>query len=141
MLNYDVLPMQKIHQIIFLTFPLFVIHTLEEYVTMYANILSLPKNPENLTPPQSEFVIFELLVWIFLGILIILIKIKKLPRLLLAGPAFLYIFQFEHIYHAIKLHAYYAGLISGVMLFVLGIIFWREIITLSFLKTSAKKKR
>lgn len=76
---------------------------------------------------DTIYFIMQLILFIFLAItlfLIILGKNIKYEALIVGG---ILIFEFSHVYQAVISKSYYPGLVSGIVLFVLGIGYWYKV--------------
>src|SRR5690349_15439005 len=95
----------------YLSIPLFMIHTIEEYVTLYyPHYFSIAFRSTDL--PQDRFLTIEAFAISALLIAAYLLKKNLLPLPLLIFPGMLYLFQFEHIYTFRLIHMYYPGLFT-----------------------------
>ncbi len=114
-----------IHSII----PLFCLHLLEEIKTgFYQTDLSINhlSNYTNLTP-EVTFLLVEILLFLFLGfLLLIILKKKQIPFSLLMLLSIISLYEFTHTYEAIKLGAYTSGVITGTIIGILGLILFSK---------------
>ena len=114
---------KKLQTIYFLSIPVFVIHGLEEFITGFYSADPYFKSigQDN----QFSFLLFQIVWWSLLISGAVLIKIKKMPFILMLLFGFVFAFEFEHLYHAVLLKGYYPGLVSGFLLLYLGFLYWQ----------------
>lgn len=123
----------------YISVPLFLLHVIEEYLTLYYPTL-FGVTYRTATLPQAHFIRVEAVVITVLLILTYLLYKKRLPGIFMLLPGLLYLYQSEHIYHTYEAHTYYPGIFTGLLLFILGIFFWISMFGGNRIKISKKKK-
>ncbi len=126
---------KRIKFLFLLSIPLFVAHGIEEYMTGFYNFDPIlfshlkTHSKELYIVSQIGLVVFALFTYYFL-------LDKKIGLVISLLWGLLLILELEHFYRALSLHMYTSGFITGLLLVILGIFYWKELIT-----TFRKKKR
>lgn len=118
---------EKLKAIFFLSIPFFLLNAAEEFVTLFYRPDFVPIFPYPL-PSQESFLASKLAFYLVVTIYVLLLKSRRLPLFFMIPFSITYIFQLEHPYFAIILKGYYPGLISGLVLIVLGLFFFVELV-------------
>ncbi|OGI77263.1 hypothetical protein A3C57_02945 [Candidatus Nomurabacteria bacterium RIFCSPHIGHO2_02_FULL_33_12] len=117
--------MRKINILVHLSIPLFVLHLLEEIKTgFYKTDLSIQILSKYLnTTPEITFFVIQIILFVFLGILLFIIFSKKqIPFFLVLFLDIILLYEFLHIYEAIRIGGYTSGVITGTILGIMGLI-------------------
>lgn len=118
---------KQLQNVYVFSIPLFIIHVIEEYVTLYyPTLFGITYRMKNL--PMEKFITIETVVITGMITAAYLLKKKLIPLPLMILPGLFYLYQYEHISHTIKLHSYYPGTVTGIILFLFGIWYWKELI-------------
>ncbi len=113
-----------LYRLFYLSVPLFILHSVEEFITLYF----VPNHFAHEIPIQT-FISIEIITWVVLSSFAWLLSRRILSVPILVLPGILYLYQIEHIYHSIEIGGYYPGTITGVALFVLGLFLWKELLS------------
>ncbi len=118
----------KLKTLFYLTFFIFLAHTIEEYFTLYVSNTTVQYASSLDLSNQNKFVVIEILViLLFLGA-IYMIRRNRMPFFFMLIFGLFYIFQLEHITGAINFRAYYPGLATGLLINGIGIFYWLELV-------------
>lgn len=118
---------KQLQNVYVFSIPLFILHVIEEYVTLYyPTLFGITYRMKNL--PQEKFITIETVVITGMMTAFYLLKKKLIPLPLMILPGFFYLYQYEHISHTIKLHSYYPGTFTGIALLLLGLFYWKELL-------------
>ena len=123
---------KKLRYIIFISIFIFILHSVEEYLTGFYNVDSFFNfvfGDSNIFPSlKINFIVFQVIWWLFLLIILSLSFKNKLSSLFLFLFGLVYIFELHHIIKALVFNIYYPGLITSILFPVLGFFYWRELI-------------
>ncbi len=117
-------------KLIHISVPLLIIHFIEEFhfgLTKIDPFTASISHYLGLTN-DNVYLIGQLILFIFLGILLVLIMLRKNINFGAFIVGIILIFEFSHLYPAIISRSYYPGLISGFLLFGLGIWYWYKVL-------------
>lgn len=121
----------KLKTIFGVSIPLFIAHGIEEYVVGFYDIdpysLFVFRPFVEMSVNQATFLLFQVMVWLLLGISFLLISGAKWQSRLMFLPGLVYIFELHHIIKAIFAGGYYPGLITALGFPVIAFFFWREL--------------
>lgn len=123
---------KKLKVIFGLAIPLFIAHGLEEIFNDFYNIDSQVEfwlgNLNSLPTAQATFILLQIMLWLMLiiGYLLILGPKWQLRLMFIPGVAFLY--EFHHLYKVFEVGGYYPGIVTAIPLYIIGFLFWRELI-------------
>ena len=111
---------------------LFIAHGIEEYLTGFYQVdpqfAFIFKPLFSMSVPQASFLLFQITLGItFILTAILLINEKWRIRLLIL-PGFFLFYEVHHIIRALGDGGYYPGLVTAILLPVLGIVFWKELL-------------
>jgi len=115
---------KKVKNLIHLIIPLFALHLVEELVAGFIETDgSIRYLSQHLSlDVTTTFFIVQMLLFSFLALLLLLILFKKnIPKLLIVVLVIISLYEFVHVYDAIRTWSYYPGLITGVLISALGI--------------------
>ena len=125
---------QKLQKLYFLSVLLFLLHVGEEYVTLYyPTLFGITYRMHGFA--QIEFFTIETTVITTMVTAAYLLKKQLIPFPFMILPGLFYLYQCEHIENTIKIHTYYPGSVTGMILVVLGLIYWKNLF-----QTLAKRK-
>ncbi len=106
-----------------LAIPLFVAHAIEEYST---GLLGLDPLFRSITahhlPTITLYIVEQLLL-----VAILLWTIYQPKRWLLVFIGLLFIFEVSHVIPALAQTSYYPGLVTAILLLLLGLFYWRAV--------------
>ncbi|OGI63742.1 hypothetical protein A2914_01025 [Candidatus Nomurabacteria bacterium RIFCSPLOWO2_01_FULL_41_21] len=127
--------MKRVESFVHVLVPLFVVHFLEEIFTDFASIdlsvLHLSKY-FNLDQ-QITFSLIQIALFLFLAVLLVLVLSKKrIPFILSLIFSIISLYEFSHVYEALKTQSYYPGLITGVIITIVGVVFVYKLLTGKF---------
>lgn len=116
--------MIRIKNILKISIPLFIIHAVEEY--MYGMVQMDPffQKVSDFTQVPLNIVYF---VEQLLLVLVLLWAVYQPRRWLHILIGAIFVFEITHVTRAISIMSYYPGLITGVLLLVLGGIYWKQL--------------
>ncbi len=123
---------KRLIAIFLVSIPLFIAHGLEEILTglyntdshvafMFGSLAKLPNI-------QALFVLFQIMIWFMLIISYLLLLGPKWQLRLMFIPGFIFIYELHHLYKAISVAGYYPGIITAILLYVIGFFFWKELL-------------
>jgi len=122
----------KLQKLFLLSIPLFIAHGLEEILTGFYNIDSQVDfwfgGLNSLPTPQATFILFQIMIWLMLIIAYLLLLGPKWQLRLMYIPGIIFVYELYHLYKAIEVGGYYPGLITAIPLYVVGFLFWKELI-------------
>ena len=123
---------KKLQQIFLIAIPLFIAHGLEEIYTGFYNIDSHVEfmfgKLGSLPTMQGLFILFQIMIWLMLIIGYLLLLGPKWQLRLMFIPGTVFIYELHHLYKAINAGGYYPGLISAILLYIVGFLFWKELV-------------
>lgn len=123
---------QRLKNIFLLSIPLFVAHGLEEILTSFYNIDSQVEfwfgRLNSLPTPQATFILFQIMIWLMLIIGYLLLLGPKWQLRIMFVPGIIFVYELHHLYKAFEAGGYYPGLITVIPLYVVGFLFWKELI-------------
>ncbi len=123
---------QKLKTLLLISIPAFIAHGLEEILNSFYNIDSHSKfllgGLNSLPTPQATFILFQIMIWLMLIVAYLLLLGPKWQLRLMFIPGFIFIYELHHLYKAISVGGYYPGIITAVLLYVIGFFFWKELI-------------
>ena len=107
-----------------LAIPLFVVHAIEEYSTGFLGLDPLFRSiATHHLPTIAIYVVEQLLL-----VAILLWAMYQPQRWLLVFIGLLFIFEASHVIPALAQTSYYPGLLTAVLLLLLGFFYWRAVI-------------
>ena len=115
-----------------LSIPLFVAHGIEELLTSFYAIDSHVEFVFGWLQPllslQTSFLILQLVFWMFLVIAYFVLRADRfvLPLLLFVGV--LYVYELHHLLKTFQAGAYYPGLATAIPLYMIGVLYWWELL-------------
>ena len=116
---------QKISTIIHLVVPLFILHMIEEVTTHFYETDSSTQSASqylHLTPEATYFLI-QIALFAFLSILLFsILKLKKINIILVLILDVILLYEITHVFEAVKSRTYSSGVITGTILFVIGLL-------------------
>lgn len=122
----------RLKNIFVLSIPLFIAHGLEEILTGLYNIDThvnfLLGHLNSLPAPQANFILFQIAIWLMLIIGYLLLLGPKWQVRMMFIPAIIFIYELHHLYKAIDVGGYYPGLVTAIALYILGFLFWKELL-------------
>ena len=111
---------------------LFILHGLEEYFTGFYEVnrqFLYVFNPLfSMSVQQATFLLFQISLWSTLIFFALLITSEKWRIRLMIIPGVIVFYEVHHIIEAFIIGGYYPGLITAVILPILGIFFWKELL-------------
>ena len=122
----------KLKNIFLLSIPLFIAHGLEEILTGFYNVDShvafMFGKLATMPTTQALFILFQIMIWLILIIGYLLLLGPKWQLRLMFIPGIVFIYELQHLYKAFEVDGYYPGLITAVPLYIVGFLFWKELI-------------
>jgi len=122
----------RLKNIFALSIPLFIAHGMEEILTGFYNIDSQAEfwfgNLNSLPVAQATFILFQIMIWLLLIVGYLLLLGPKWQLRLMFIPGIVFIYELQHLYKAFEVGGYYPGLITAVPLYIVGFLFWKELI-------------
>ena len=124
---------QKLKNIFLLSILAFIAHGLEEIFTGFYNadgsqvdfwLGSLNSMPT----PQATFILFQIMLWLMLIVAYLLLLGPKWQLRLMFIPGVALIYELHHLYKAFQAGGYYPGIITAILLYILGFFFWKELL-------------
>ena len=124
---------QKLQTLFFLSILAFIAHGLEEYFTAFYDVdiffKALYRFFDAMTVAQATFLLTQFFVWAILIIGFLFIRGGRWPLRLMMIPGFFLLFETHHIVKTFIAQAYYPGMITALILTVIGFFFWKELIS------------
>ncbi len=123
--------MRKLKHIVLLAFIVMLFHTVEEYVAAVWTVdpFMIFASGYLRINPAIFYLLEQLLVLLLLLGFWWRLSYQKLDMLLVAIIGFVFILELLHPYSSIRLHAYYPGLYTGMILVTLGFFYYKELLT------------
>ena len=122
----------RLKNIFALSIPLFIAHGMEEILTGFYNIDSQAEfwfgNLNFLPVAQATFILFQIMIWLLLIVGYLLLLGPKWQLRLMFIPGIVLIYELHHLYKAFEVGGYYPGLITAVPLYIIGFLFWKELL-------------
>lgn len=122
----------KLQSLFLLSIPLFILHGLEEYFTGFYledPIFKLVFGPVlSMGTAQASFLVFQVMIWALLLVSYAVLARSKPLHGLLVFLGLVFIFEFHHLVEAILAGSYYSGVVTGTLLPIVGIFYWKELI-------------
>lgn len=122
----------KLKNLFLLLASLFIAHGLEEILTGFYNIDSQVEfwlgSLNSLPTPQATFILFQIMIALILIIGYVLLLGPKWQLRMMFVPGIVLIYELHHLYKAIDVGGYYPGIITAIPLYIVGIIFWKELL-------------
>ncbi len=122
----------KLLNLFLLSIPLFIAHGSEEILTDFYKIDSHSQFMfgylNSLPTPQAVFVLFQIMLGLMLIIAYLLISRPKWQMRLMFLPGIIFIYELYHLFKAVSVGGYYPGLITAIPLYIIGALFWKELI-------------
>ncbi len=115
---------KRILNLVHIIIPLFILHTIEELATDFYQTdasISYIGRLINSTPEITYFLI-QILAYVFLAVILISILTKRTSYFLVIPLMIISIYEFIHIYEALKIGTYSSGLATGTILGALGLL-------------------
>lgn len=123
---------KRLQQLFLILIPLFILHGLEEVFTGFYSIDSQVEfwfgNLNLLPTPQATFILFQIMIWLMLIVSYLLLLGPKWQLRLMFIPGIIFVYELHHLYKAIDVGGYYPGLITAIPLYLVGFLFWKELI-------------
>jgi hypothetical protein len=121
--------LKKLFSIIVL---LSILHGLEEYFTGFYEIdpqfLYIFNPLFSMSIQQATFLLFQVLFWLILILFALLISSEKMRIRLMVIPGVIVFYEVHHIIEAFISGSYYPGLVTAIILPILGVFFWKELL-------------
>ena len=122
----------RLKNIFAISIPIFIAHGLEEYFTGFFNIDNIFRfvfSPfETMSVLQATFLLFQIMIWFFLIVFLLLITNEKWQLRLMIIPGLIYIFELHHLWKALMLGGYYPGVVTGIAFPIIGFLFWKALL-------------
>ncbi len=123
---------KTLQKLFLISIPLFILHGLEEIFTGFYNRDSQVElwfgNLNSLPTPQATFILFQIMIWLMLIIGYLLLLGPKWQLRLMFIPGIVFVYELHHLYKAIGVGSYYPGLATAILLYIVGFLFWKELI-------------
>ncbi|RJQ34112.1 HXXEE domain-containing protein [Candidatus Parcubacteria bacterium] len=123
---------KKLQQLFLISIPLFIIHGLEEIFMGFYNIDSQVDfwfgNLNSLPTSQATFILFQIMIWLMLIVAYLLLLGPKWQLRLMFIPGIIFVYELHHLYKAVEVGGYYPGLITAIPLYIVGFLFWKELV-------------
>jgi len=111
---------------------LFIFHGLEEYFTGFYKVsrqfLYVFSPLFSMSVQQATFLLFQISLWLTLILSVLLIASERWRICLMVIPGIIVFYEVHHIIEAFITGGYYPGLITAIILPILGIFFWKELL-------------
>ncbi len=111
---------------------LLIAHGLEEILTsLYRNdshVAFIFGRLTTLPTMEALFILFQIMIWLMLIIGYLLLLGHKWQLRLMFIPGIVFIYELHHLYKAIDVGGYYPGLVTAIPLYIVGFLFWKELI-------------
>lgn len=108
-----------------------VLHGIEEYLTGFYNvdpIFGFLFSPlKTMSVPQSTFFVFQICLFLALIMLFLASSGGKAVRVVYGVIGFFLFFEIHHVVEALIRGGYYPGLITAIVLPIIGIFYWKEL--------------
>jgi len=115
---------------------IFIFHLLEELMTGFYNSeksIQVMSRFFYLTP-EITFLLVEIVLFIFLAAVLASFLLEKTSSILAFILSIICIYEFVHLFDSIKNHIFSSGLITGILLGVMGLILISNLLTIKFKK-------
>ncbi|HEY4527304.1 MAG TPA: HXXEE domain-containing protein [Candidatus Paceibacterota bacterium] len=115
-----------------LSVPLFIAHGIEELLTSFyaidSHVAFVFGRLQPLLSLQTSFLILQLVFWTFLVIAYFVLRADRfiLPLLLFVGV--LYVYELHHLLKTFQAGSYYPGLATAIPLYMIGVLYWWELL-------------
>lgn len=119
----------KLKEIYLVSVVLFLIHGIEEYLTQFPTIDPIFTGIARHIPIDQNllFILLQIVWLLFLtAIIIIAPSREKVALRLMVLVGLVFIFELEHLIRAAVSQSYYPGLVTAVLLAIIGFTFWNE---------------
>lgn len=122
----------KVKKLFLVLVVLFMLHGVEEYLTGFYKVdLSLAQFFgffEIIPWPQAVFLLFQAMWWLILVLILLFIFVKKWSYYAMIIIGLITLLEIHHIYKALAQMAYYPGLLTSLLIVVVGIFFLKELL-------------
>lgn len=122
----------KLKQLFYLSVPVFMVHGFEEYITGFYAIDPWSKfilgSLEVLPSNQAIFLLLQIMIGLLLTVSALLLKGGAWIFRLFVFYGFVYLFELHHLVKAILVGGYYPGVITAFLIYILGFLYWKELI-------------
>lgn len=123
---------QKLKTLVQFSIPIFILHGLEEYMSKFYNIDPLSRfvfqSFQNMSVLQATFLLFQIMIAVLLIVSYLLLQGERWILKLTTVFGLFFIFELHHLVKAIIVGGYYPGLITAIVIYILGISYWKELI-------------
>lgn len=114
-----------------ISIPLFVLHGLEEILSGFYNIDSHVRFVFGWLEPaislQVSFIALQLVFWAVLILAYLFLTRTRWSSWLAIFLGLLFVYELHHAYKALVTGAYYPGLLTAFLLYVLSFFYWKEL--------------
>jgi hypothetical protein len=135
---------RKLKIIFLIAIPAFIIHGLEEILTGFYNTDSQVDfwlgSLNSLPTPQATFILLQIAIAVILVIGYLLLLGPKWQLRVMFIPGIVFIYELHHLYKAVTVGGYYPGLVTALLLYVIGFLFWRELLKNVVARTDVAKR-
>ena len=123
---------RRLHLLLGVSIPLFIIHGLEEWYTRIYETDSHVKfffDPlANMSVAQATFIVFQISLWIILAISFFLTWNDRWQKRMMVILGFVFIYEIQHPISALMVQGYYPGLYSSLLFPIIGYYYWKELL-------------
>lgn len=123
---------KKLNLLLLLSIPIYFFHGMEEYFNGFYQTDSVSRfffQPfQSMNSLQATFLLFQIMILVILIISFLLLQGKKYVLYMVTIFGLFFIFEFHHLYKAITQTEYYPGLITALIIYILGFFYWKELI-------------
>ena len=123
---------KKLQNLFLLSIPLFIAHGAEEIFTGFYKTDSQVGfwlgNLNSLPTAQATFILLQIAFALMLIIGYLLLLGPQWQVRMMFIPAIIFIYELQHLYKAFDVGGYYSGLMTAILLYMVGFFFWRELL-------------